>query len=603
MIESVAWVFERSARMGGAAGEAYRNVLTASGMHPAGVLAREAIQNSVDAEAEEADKVSMRFVSTALTGEEKAAFAEAAGLDQISPRYDELKFREPNCVQTLSDASVPLPLMFIEDYQTTGLEGDPADPNSKFYRLLLSLGDGGKEHEEHGTGGSYGYGKGVYSSSSRIQTIFAYSRTIDVDGNETSLLFGCGYYRKHRTENGHFTGRSWFGMDATPATQGAEQIVEPLFDSEADALAGELGFRVREDGDLGTTILIVDVNVELSDVLTGVEDWWWPRLIDHKLDVELVNADGSVGHPRPRKREDLRPFLDAYDIAIGRAPAKPKVELFKRFNKLGERQIGTTGLKVLERAEDGSYAVEDSRLNAVALIRSPLMVVAYWQVSQTQVPAIVGAYVASNDIDDILRAAEPPAHHLWDAEAPRLHEPTGIHRQIVERVLRNVRSTLKQFQTSASPPPPPKPKRLSILERTLSSLLTASKSGSPPGPESGSAPISLTYDQEPHVATAEDGKLRLSAAFSVKPKTDYEGDPLGLMVRATCPIIEDGQAGDHLPMSIHTSLGTQSQGDGWHEIEVGCGEIVRFQCETDPYESTWTVRFVPEVQPAAEAGE
>src|SRR5437868_589875 len=119
-MSAVAWVFERSLRMGGAAGEAFRNVLSASGMHPADVLAREAIQNSVDAKAKGEDKVSIRFVAKALTDEDKLAFADAAGLSDIAPRYKELKFKEPNCMQTLSDASMPLPLLFIEDFQTTG---------------------------------------------------------------------------------------------------------------------------------------------------------------------------------------------------------------------------------------------------------------------------------------------------------------------------------------------------------------------------------------------------------------------------------------------------------------------------------------------------
>jgi hypothetical protein len=587
--------------MGGAAGEAYRNVLAASGMPPAGVLAREAIQNSVDAKAEGEDKVTVRFISKALTGAEKQDFIEAAGLKQLSPRYTELQFKEPNSLQSLSDTTAPIPLMFIEDWQTTGLEGDPHSANSKFYRLLLSLGDGGKEHDEHGTGGSFGYGKGVYSASSRIQTIFAYTRTKVGNDDETTRLFGCGYYRKHDFATNHFTGRSWFGTEEETVPTNGVQIIDPLVDDEADEIANKLGFAIRGMGDLGTTILIVDVSVELPDVLAGVEDWWWPRLIEHKLDVELIDADGKVSHPRPRKREHLKPFLEAYDIAVGRAPPQSKTEQFKRFNKLGNTPIGTVGLKVLEQADDGSFAVDEKRLNSVALIRSPLMVVAYSQVSQTQVPAVVGAYVAPVEIDDILRSAEPPAHHLWDVEAPRLEEPTGVQRATVDRVLRSVRSALKQFQSSATPPPPPKPKRLGLLERTLASFFTASKGGSRPGPDTGSAPISLSYDTEPTVLSVE-GMLCLSAAFSVRPKADYEGEPLRLKVRASCPILEDGQVGDRLPMVVHSSLGLQTPSDQWHEIELNAGDVVRFHCETEPYDSAWTVRFVPEVQPA-EGGE
>ncbi len=65
--------------MGGAAGEAYANTLKSPGMQPEHVLAREAIQNSVDA-AVEGEKVRVSFRHVRLTGAEKAAFVDAAGL-------------------------------------------------------------------------------------------------------------------------------------------------------------------------------------------------------------------------------------------------------------------------------------------------------------------------------------------------------------------------------------------------------------------------------------------------------------------------------------------------------------------------------------------
>lgn len=54
------WVFERTPEMGGATGGAFTNPLLGTGMEPAAVLAREAIQNSVDAR-EEGKKVRVDF--------------------------------------------------------------------------------------------------------------------------------------------------------------------------------------------------------------------------------------------------------------------------------------------------------------------------------------------------------------------------------------------------------------------------------------------------------------------------------------------------------------------------------------------------------------
>lgn len=117
----VEWVFESNPPMGGAAGEAFTNTLASSGMPPAAVLAREAIQNSVDARAKGESKVAVDFISKALSGEEKAAFAKAAGLSTINSRASQLDLKRPNCLAKLGDGKKPLELLFINDYNTTGL--------------------------------------------------------------------------------------------------------------------------------------------------------------------------------------------------------------------------------------------------------------------------------------------------------------------------------------------------------------------------------------------------------------------------------------------------------------------------------------------------
>ena len=39
---------------------------------------------------------------------------------------------------------------------------------------------------------------------------------------------------------------------------------------------------------------IVDAAVDTETVIRGVEEWWWPRLEDGKLDVEIQDPDGTV---------------------------------------------------------------------------------------------------------------------------------------------------------------------------------------------------------------------------------------------------------------------------------------------------------------------
>lgn len=592
------WVFENNPPMGGATGEAFTNTLASSGMSPASVLAREAIQNSVDARAKGEQKVRIEFVGKSLSGKDKTAFIEAAGLDCVASRADKLGFKEPNCIGDLSRGRVPLNLLYIDDYNTTGLEGDPEDSDSKFFRFLLSLGDGGKEHTEHGTGGSYGFGKSVYSSNSAILTIYAYSRTLDGSGNPTSILFGCGYYRKHKHDGSGFTGRAWFGLNATEPGTHAQQVVKPLRDADADALAAKLGFAPRDDDELGTSVLIIDSMVDADGILRGVEDWWWPRLISGLLDVRVVDATGTPAYPRPRMREDLRPFLEAFDTAIGKAPADGKRTFLKSFNRLEDSSVGACGFVVVAQGENGSLPVPDDRLDSVALIRGPLMVVAYHRQWNIGTPALAGAFVADDDIDDVLRAAEPPAHDRWDRDARRLQDQSGYNRRVVNRVLDSIRRAWKQCQGSAAPPPPPRPKRLTLLERTLANFLSPSKKGTSTGPEPSPTPIHLTYDVPPQ-AFAVGAELQLKAAFSVKLKADENLDGLKARLRVTCPVIEDGAAGESLNVAVQANVALEDDDEypGWKTFELSHSEIVRFHCQTDAYSPLWTVRFVPEVVP------
>src|SRR5437588_8502415 len=269
----MSWVFHEIDPMGGAAGEAYANTLKSPGMRQEHVLAREAIQNSVDARKERDGKVLVRFRSVSLRGAAKKQFVQAAGLEEIAERADGLKLPTPNCLSSVSTASKPLSLLYVEDFHTQGLSGAPHDSNSHFYRLLLSLGDKSKARDSQGSGGSYGFGKSAYSSSSAIQTIFAYTRFHDqTTGMSHSRLFGCGYYASHGHKRKIYSGRAWLGTKPHKDDHG-RVVVDPLEDSAADTRARELGFDLREPSVTGTTILVIDSSSEPAEISRGIEDW------------------------------------------------------------------------------------------------------------------------------------------------------------------------------------------------------------------------------------------------------------------------------------------------------------------------------------------
>lgn len=311
---SIKWVFEQSPDMGGVSGEGFTNPLLGSGMEPAADLAREVIQNSTDAQvAGEKVRVEMRRVT--LAGKEKQAFVKAMGLDPaLTSRRNYFNLPRGSCLETLGDAGAPLHLVYIEDYGTCGLHGSPKSRKSHFNRLLLSLGDGSKSTEAEGSGGSYGFGKSACSSNSRIHTIVAYTvfdpAKSGVAAKNHARLMGCGYFRGHDHKEVEYTGRAWYG-----ATTEAGKV-DPLVDEDAHEYAERLGFKRRGLSERGTSLLIVDCGVDCEMLRDAIEEWWWPRLLDDELglDVALYEQGQRLAPPRPRKRPDLRPFIECFDL-------------------------------------------------------------------------------------------------------------------------------------------------------------------------------------------------------------------------------------------------------------------------------------------------
>jgi hypothetical protein len=594
------WVFQESDPMGGAAGEAYANTLKSPGMQPEHVLAREAIQNSVDAGID-GGKVRVCFRLTKLIGAAKSAFVDSAGLNSIAARAAELELASPNCLTTLDKARTPLSLLYVEDHNAEGLSGDPHDKGSNFYRLLLSLGDRSKARTARGTGGSYGFGKSVYSSSSAIQTIFAYTRFADDAGDEHTRLFGCGYYASHEHKAKNFSGRAWLGTKKHEDAAG-RLVLDPFEDKQADKLADKLGFALREEGDLGTTILIVDATVNLGDIITGVEDWWWPRLIEHKLDVEVYDADGAQSTPRPKKNDQLKPFIEAFEIARGVATPKQGKEKLSPLNRLGDTTLGTCGFVVPPLNEHGTPIVRPDRCNTVALIRAPLMVVAYKACSETA-PIVVGAFMAAEEIDLVLKKSEPPAHDRWDPESANLRDVKGEAKNVVSAVMTRIKDNLKRFQREAAPPAPAKQKRLSILERALGSYFRPQGMGPKQPPEPVASPLHLVFTKQPHAVATSDGMLKLRSVFDLFLDPKASEEQMHLHLRVSCPVLEDdGQEGDDLELIVKFT-GVDAKADpNDHRLfrfAMKKGDKAHFAIESESYDPAWTVRLRPEIDAEA----
>ena len=586
------WYFEPVGPMGGATGNAFANVLEAAGIDPEAKLAREAIQNSCDAGmAERRVRVVFRIVT--LKGDDKQRFIEALSLAQgIGERMDYVSLARDNC---LAEPGRPLQLLFVEDYGTKGLYGDPHQRQSHFHRLLLSVGDSTKALESRATGGSYGYGKSALSLNSRLRTIVAYSAFEPDETGATARLMGCAYLDAHEFDGKQWTGRGWFGV----RRDGHVIIVDPLLDEEAHAFAERLGFRTRRDKEHGTSILIVDSHAhDHQRILRGIEEWWWPRLLEQELEV-VVEAEGTEYFPQPKQRQDLLPFIECYSLAVGRTqPAGPHQKC-DRFNRLRGLSLGVYGLQVLPA--DLADEFPEEKLGRVALIRSPKMVVEYAQMGRPT-PAAVGVFLADSDIDDILKLSEPPNHDRWDPESRRLEvakpdEDTA--REVVRQVLRRLKDQMRRLQAQASPPRPREERRLRFLERELGALFRPPMRGD--GREGVTDPVEIRFREGPAIRPCKSDSIETFATVALRLRSDGEDDSTEAIVRVRVPVLEDdhGREGELLSVTIESDdvdLADTGQTEPEFPVQLSKSEWRVFRVRSAPYDHRWATKIDVQVE-------
>lgn len=593
-----AWVFENTPEMGGATGGAFTNTLLGAGMEPAAVLAREAIQNSVDA-SEKGAKVSVQFRKVRLNGAEKFAFVKALRIgEQLRTHSKNVRLPKGSCFEHLDDPAKPLDLLFIEDFGTVGLFGPAHKSKSHFFRLLLSLGNDAKASGAEGSGGSYGFGKSVYSSNSRIHTIVAYSafdkKLCGSEPAHDARLMACSYFNQHEQSGEDYTGRAWFG-NAFEATK----RVDPLIDSDAHKLATSLGFASRASGLRGTSLLVVDCDVDCSILRDSIEEWWWPRLLDEELglDVAIFDGETQLAPPRPRKRPDLKPFIECFDLAIGRSIPLGAHQKAGPFQRMHDKPLGDYGFVVVPEDDMSDERLKE-KLGRVALIRAPRMVIEYMQPGGTIALPCVGVFVASPEIDTALKRSEPATHDKWDPKSGRLSELGPEARDWVEGVLRRLKSQFHAFAKAALPPAPKQELRLRALERLLGGALK------PPGGGGGggghtSDPIAISFLEEPALVQAKD---RIATKGVVKIGLSEHADRNQIRVRVAvhCLVQEDDGVSREDPVTVHLhsddpALEGPSQGSELL-FKLTKSSNARVSFTTDPYAPDWTTHLQVDVQ-------
>ncbi|MFH9584184.1 hypothetical protein ACH4MW_12825 [Streptomyces luteogriseus] len=416
---------------GASAAEGIRNQLGRPELDLLTILVRESAQNSWDARvlksSEPVDyRIDMWTVGPGHTGPWRTLLqAGAPSSTQNFPLHNSLR-------------QGSIRLLAVSDRGTRGLGGptranDAVGPDRDFVSFIRNIGE---PRDTALGGGTYGFGKGIFYLLSKSGTVLVHSRCRTPQGRYETRLIGCTLWKSYVTAEmegkRRYTGRHWWGD-----TSG--DVVEPLVDQEAEAVVQRLGLRPFAPGETGTTVVVVDPNLDemepadAADYLADTIAWHlWPKAISSGGRPPAmrfsVTCDG-VQHPvpDPRSTRPLSMFVAAYEAMASQDGRD--LECLKPKKHLGRFGVVKRIMPPLEPTRAQRMLNIEDLIHHVCLMRPAELVVTYR--SGPKPPSAnqgyAGVFRAAEAMDDVYAKAEPPTHDAWNPHSLDRPESTYIH--------------------------------------------------------------------------------------------------------------------------------------------------------------------------------
>lgn len=415
----------------------FKRLLGAPSLEGLQVVLREAIQNSCDAaKFGRGPRILIRLRT--LTPDQIGFLCER--LFHELPFIDESREQ----IATFLKSATPR-VLEICDFDTTGLGGPtradriPAGvERTDFIDFLRNV---GTQRTTDLGGGTYGFGKASLYMTSRCSTIIVDTLAAEGPGAERRIM-AChlGSSGDRSSADGfvrRYTGRHWWGV-----SRGDPEPTDPATGDLAVAIADALGTPERKAGDTGTSIVILDPdlqedNPEEAGIRMAEAILWnfWPRLMENtppekriRLAVEI---DGQVlDIPAP----EICPPLDLFARAMTKiregsdvesiSCAKPRKHLGKLVIEKGLRSERLP----MFRGDDSRFL---SSAHGIALMRPAELVI-----TTLQGPPMTdartewaGVFITSDEreVEQAFAQSEPPAHDTWDPSTlPKGHQKTFV---------------------------------------------------------------------------------------------------------------------------------------------------------------------------------
>ncbi|MGW6095165.1 hypothetical protein ACWFRK_12495 [Streptomyces sp. NPDC055157] len=414
---------------GASAAEGIRNQLGRPELDLLTILVRESAQNSWDARIPGSSapvdyRIDLWTVGPAHAGAWRELLLDGAPAERSSfPLHETLR---RGSIQVLA----------VSDRGTRGLGGptraDAFESERDFVSFIRNIGE---PRDNALGGGTYGFGKGIFYLLSKAGTILVHSRCRTPGGGYETRLIGCTLWNSYVATgsggNRRHTGRHWWGDISG-------DVVEPLIDQDADAVARRLGLRTFGSEETGTMVVIIDpildelAPTEAADYLAETITWHlWPKMVStggRPADMRFsVTCDG-VEYPVPDPRE-LRPlnmFVAAFEKMTGPDGSKLNCNRPKRY--LGRLGLEKRIMPPLEPSRASRMVDIEELVHHVCLMRPAELVVTYRPGPKppSMNQGYAGVFRADETMDEIYAKAEPPTHDAWNPQSLERPESTFV---------------------------------------------------------------------------------------------------------------------------------------------------------------------------------
>ncbi|MDM5337367.1 hypothetical protein QUF84_09085 [Fictibacillus enclensis] len=359
-------------------------------------LAREIIQNSIDARLNENEAVrvdfNLKYISSDL-------FPEKSSYIDIIERCKEFWETNKKTTKFFSNAlsilnKKSIPLLKISDYNTTGLTGSLKDDNdSNWFGLIKSTGNSNKDG---GSGGSFGIGKNAPFACSELRTVF-YST---LDQHSISAFQGVGKLVTHISDNRKTRGTGYFGNPEDNQPISWRQLEQSYFYNN-----------IYSRDQVGTDIFVFGFKVEdnwKNKMIRSILENFTVALYKGMLEVEVDGVLLSQSNLHQRVKEFSLNIKNPLSLLYYRALTQGEYFPKKGF----EYSSHYDGLEL--------YLLEGKDLpKQVAMFRKMGMKIFDKKHFRGATNFIGVLFVSGKDTNEKLREMEPAAHDKWEASRAR----------------------------------------------------------------------------------------------------------------------------------------------------------------------------------------